>query len=61
MILPLECKTQVDEDLTPDQIEGVKVHYATRIEEVLAIALPKTVQEVVADEAVREEVIQASA
>jgi ATP-dependent Lon protease len=59
VVLPLECKVQVEEDLTPDQIEGVKIHYATRIEEVLAITLPKTVQEVVEDEAVREEVIHA--
>jgi len=61
VVLPLECRTQVDEDLTPDQIEGVKIHYATRIEEVLAVALPKTVQEEAEDEAVREEVIHASA
>jgi ATP-dependent Lon protease len=59
VILPLECKVQVEEDLTPDQIVGVQIHYATRIEEVLAVALPKTVQEVVEDEAVREEVIHA--
>jgi ATP-dependent Lon protease len=61
VVLPLECKVQVEEDLTPDQIEGVKIHYATRIEEVLAIALPSTVQEEAEDEAVREEVIHASA
>lgn len=61
VILPLECKTQVDEDLSPDQIDNVKIHYATRIEEVLAVALPKTVQEEAEDEAVREEVIHASA
>jgi ATP-dependent Lon protease len=60
VILPLECKTQVEEDLTADQVEGMKIHYATRIEEVLSVALPKTVQEVVDDEAVREEVIHAS-
>jgi len=61
VILPLECKTQVEEDLTPDQIEGVKIHYATQIEQVLAIALPKTVQEEAEDEAVREEVLHATA
>jgi ATP-dependent Lon protease len=61
VILPLECKTQVEEDLTPDQIDNVKIHYTTRIEEVLAIALPKTVQEEAEDEAVREEVLHASA
>jgi ATP-dependent Lon protease len=59
VILPTECKQQVDEDLTPDQIEGVTIHYASRIEDVLAIALPKTVREAVEDEAVREEVLSA--
>jgi ATP-dependent Lon protease len=61
VVLPLECKTQVEEDLTPDQVEGVRIHYATQIEEVLAVVLPKTVQEEAEDEAVREEVIHASA
>jgi len=60
VIMPTECKQQVDEDLTPDQIEGVRIHYASRIEEVLAVALPKTPREKVADEVVREEVLQAA-
>jgi ATP-dependent Lon protease len=60
VILPTDCKQQVDEDLTPDQIEGVTLHYATRIEDVLAVALPKTHGEKVQDEVVREEVIHAS-
>ncbi len=59
VILPTDCKQQVDEDLTPDQIEGVTIHYATRIEDVLAVALPKTPGEKVLDEVVREEVIHA--
>src|SRR5882672_1610688 len=42
VILPTDCKQQVDEDLAPDQIEGVTIHYAARIEDVLAVALPKT-------------------
>jgi ATP-dependent Lon protease len=42
-------------------VEGVRIHYATQIEEVLAVVLPKTVQEEAEDEAVREEVIHASA
>ncbi len=42
VILPTDCKQQVDEDLTPDQIEGVRIHYASRIEDVLAVTLPKT-------------------
>ena len=60
VILPTDCKQQVDEDLSPDQIEGVTIHYASRIEDVLAIALPKTAREAVEDEVVREEVLSAA-
>jgi len=60
VILPTECKQQVDEDLTPDQTAGVAIHYASRIEDVLAIALPKTLNEAVRDEVVREEVLSAA-
>ncbi len=60
VILPTDCKQQVDEDLTPEQIEGVRIHYADRIEDVLAVALPKSAVEAVQDEAVREEVIHAT-
>lgn len=59
VIMPTECKQQVDEDLTPDQIDGVTIHYASRIEDVLAVALPKTPREKVEDEVVREEVLHA--
>jgi len=60
VILPTECKQQVDEDLTPDQVAGVTIHYANRIEDVLAVALPKTRREAVEDEALREEVLSAA-
>ncbi len=61
VILPVDCKQQVDEDLTPDQTDGISIHYARRIEDVLAVALPKDVAEVIADEEVREEVLSAAA
>ena len=61
VILPTDCRQQVEEDLTPDQIEGVTLHYATRIEDVLAVALPKTPREKVLDEVVREEVLHSAA
>jgi ATP-dependent Lon protease len=61
VIMPTDCKQQVEEDLTPDQIVGVTIHYASRIEDVLAVALPTTPREVVRDEAVREEVIHSAA
>lgn len=40
VILPEENRLNVDEDLTPEQIEGVQIHYARHIEDVLAVALP---------------------
>ncbi len=40
IILPAENRQNVEEDLTPDMMEGVKVHYASRIEDVLEVALP---------------------
>jgi ATP-dependent Lon protease len=59
VILPIDVKTQVDEDLSASQIEGVTIHYASRIEDVLAVALPKTVNDIVKDEEIREEVLAA--
>ena len=60
VILPVDCRQQVEEDLTPDQIEGVNIHYASVIEDVLAVALPKNATEAVIDEVVREEVLQSA-
>jgi ATP-dependent Lon protease len=40
VIFPAENKMNVEEDLTPEQLEGVIVHYVKTIDEVLGIALP---------------------
>jgi ATP-dependent Lon protease len=40
VILPDENRQSVEEDLAPEMIEGVQIHYAKHIEDVLAIALP---------------------
>jgi ATP-dependent Lon protease len=40
IILPADNRQDVEEDLTPKLMEGVTVHYASRIEDVLAVALP---------------------
>jgi ATP-dependent Lon protease len=40
IILPADNRQDVEEDLTPELIEGVAIHYASRIEDVLAVALP---------------------
>jgi len=60
VILPIDVKTNVEEDLTADQVDGVTIHYASRIEDVLAVALPKTEMEVELAEEVREEVLAAA-
>jgi ATP-dependent Lon protease len=40
IILPAENRQDVEEDLTPELMAGVEIHYASRIEDVLAVALP---------------------
>jgi len=40
IILPAENRQDVEEDLTPELTEGVAIHYASRIEDVLTVALP---------------------
>ena len=40
VILPADNRQNVEEDLTPAQTEGVTIHYASRVEDVLAVALP---------------------
>jgi ATP-dependent Lon protease len=60
VILPIDVKTNVEEDLSADQVEGVTIHYASRIEDVLDVALPKSIGEAAQDEEVREEVLAAA-
>jgi ATP-dependent Lon protease len=40
VILPSENKMNVEEDLTKEQLENLKVHYVKTIEEALRVALP---------------------
>ena len=40
IILPAENRQNVEEDLTPEMTKGVEVHYASGIDDVLAVALP---------------------
>ncbi|PYT03035.1 MAG: endopeptidase La, partial [Acidobacteria bacterium] len=57
VILPAENKTNVEEDLTPEQLEGVTVHYVKAISDVLNIALPTTSREQRENEQERERVL----
>ena len=40
VILPADNRQNVEEDLTPEMTEGVAIHFAKHIEDVLAVALP---------------------
>jgi ATP-dependent Lon protease len=57
IILPAENKTNVSEDLTAEQLEGLNIHYVKTIDEVLSLALPSTPHEERQDEAEREKVL----
>src|SRR5438094_7183820 len=59
VILPAENRTNVEEDLTPEQLENVQVHYVKTIPEVLELALPASPREEKLDEEVREKVLSA--
>src|SRR5689334_4434749 len=57
IIFPAENKTNVEEDLTPEQLEGVDIHYVSLIDDVLVIALPSNAAEEKQDADKREEVL----
>ncbi|HUO14660.1 MAG TPA: endopeptidase La [Verrucomicrobiae bacterium] len=40
VILPAENKMNVEEDLTPEQLENLQVHYVKTIDEALSVSLP---------------------
>src|SRR6266571_7202814 len=61
VILPAENKMNVDEDLTPEQLENVDIHYVKTIDEVLALALPSSPVEERLDEEEREKVLHEQA
>jgi len=57
VILPAENKTNVEEDLTPEQLENLEIHYVKAINEVLDLALPQTAGEEKQDLEEREKVL----
>jgi ATP-dependent Lon protease len=57
VILPAENKTNLEEDLTPEQLENITVHYVKSIPEVLALALPHSKSEESEDAEEREKVL----
>ena len=57
IILPEDNRQNVQEDLTPEQLQGLNMHYVKSIPELLDIAFPATPAEEKHDEAVREQVL----
>jgi ATP-dependent Lon protease len=57
VILPADNKTNVEEDLTPEQLVGLTTHYVKTIDEVLAFALPSTPHQELQDAEEREKVL----
>src|SRR3981189_2542357 len=57
VILPADNKTNVEEDLTPEQLTGLTPHYVKTIDEVLEIALPTSPGEELQDAEEREKVL----
>ena len=57
VLFPAENRMNVEEDLTPEQLEGVNLHFVSTIEEVLEIALPASRQEERQDAETRERVL----
>ena len=57
IILPEDNRQNVQEDLTPEQLQGLTMHYVKSIPELLEIALPTTSAEEKHDAEVREQVL----
>jgi len=57
VILPAENKTDVEEDLTPEQLENLNVHYVKLIDEALELALPSSPRQEKQDAEEREKVL----
>src|ERR1700689_3433507 len=57
VILPADNKTNLEEDLTPEQLLGLTPHYVKTVDEVLEIALPVSPQQELQDAEEREKVL----
>ncbi|MDT8069158.1 MAG: endopeptidase La [Terriglobia bacterium] len=54
VIFPADNEQNVKEDLTPEQLDGVNLHFVNTIDEVLALAIPSSPAEEKKDDQVRE-------
>jgi len=61
VILPAENKMNVQEDLSPEQLEDLQVHYVKTIDEALMISLPNSPAEEKRGEEEREKILASQA
>ena len=61
VIIPADNKTNVEEDLTPEQLQNVDVRYVSTIDDVLEVALPANKAEQNQNAAARAEVLSGAA
>jgi ATP-dependent Lon protease len=57
VILPADNQMNVEEDLTPEQLENLNVHYVKTIDQVLELALPSTPHQEKQDAEEREKIL----
>ncbi len=60
VIIPADNKTNVEEDLTPEQLQNVDVRYVSTIDDVLEVALPTSKAEEKQDAQKRDEVLSSA-
>ncbi|MEO8726511.1 MAG: endopeptidase La [Acidobacteriaceae bacterium] len=58
IILPFDNRQNVEEDLLPEQVKGLDIHYVQMIDEALAVSLPQSERDEQKDERLREQVIE---
>ncbi len=57
LIFPADNKMNVEEDILPEQMAGINVHYVKTLDDVLAIALPSDATEAKQHQEMREQVL----
>jgi ATP-dependent Lon protease len=55
IVLPEENRLNVEEDLLPEQLAGITIHYARRIEDVLAVVLPEALKPRVLEQVLQQQ------
>ncbi len=58
VLLPEENRQNVEEDLKPEQLQGIELHYVRTMEDVLKLALPQDSQQQASDRRQRDEMLE---